>query len=387
MCCFKINTTNCCVIYTDYFFTIVAECLHSPFFLKFPKAQLDLMDELFAPRVGGIKPTKEAAREVKLNPEVYAEQLSQGKWSPNEWNASTRKKRDGTPYIYLKEKWRTENAGWNPFGTMKSNPDKFTQWRQANTIKRQYKAPSTYLWQTKPLEAGQQQMIYDSETASIAQQLAEKKREQFMGGESLFITYTDAQGKVHKIRNPKVTKDMLNRLPAHYWTRRYLQTVFGDGVKISSAASYAIHMLGPTAPDSFKNWWVRKFPGETSVRKDHVLLFLRDLGGGDQVIGEPSVSVKRKLDKLVASEYYERQRPLKKLKPVDPEVAQAVLNRREYYEKIAKSKRDQNLAALKNDYTKNWAQYAQAGFEAATAKKSKPKSFGEGMNVEQPGTS
>lgn len=135
-----------------------------------------------------------------------------------------------------------------------------------------------------------------------------------LGGEKLFLQHMDADGNIHRLRNPKVSPEQIKSLQeqtAKWHSLRHLRTLLPDGTKVSPAAAQAIHMLGPLSLPIFVKWWGDRFGTYVNVKKEHVLLFLRELETG-QVNTPASATLKRKLDALELLEGSTYKPPAKK---------------------------------------------------------------------------
>jgi len=118
------------------------------------------------------------------------------------------------------------------------------------------------------------------------------KREK-LGGD-LFINFVDASGQIQRMRNPDIDKQALLGMPARWYAQKTIKLLF-PRKKVTPAASMIIHALGPDSSLIFKQWWEGSFGNQDTVKKEHVLLFVRELEDGE-INDERSKAMKTLLD-------------------------------------------------------------------------------------------
>lgn len=213
----------------------------------------------------------------------------------------------------------------NPFGTLKNRPDPYTAWLMNVKSSVEAKKPDR-----RRVDWHDEYAIekWEKEETAYQKELAKKKRESksaLLNGQSLFLeAYDPNTHTIIKTRNPAVTKEMLRDMPKHYWSKIELQKVL-PGKKISNAVSMEIHALGPEAGTSFASWFLANYPLIETVKKEHVLLWLRDLPNTNE-----------RFRKRMASVEELRQEKPKKQRVYSTEEGLMIAKRKSELEKIKK---------------------------------------------------
>ena len=168
-----------------------------------------------------------------------------------------------------------------------------------------------------------------------------------LGGE-LFTTFIDANGEIHRMRNPAIGKEDLARMPSRWYTQKTIKLLFGDK-NVSPAASLIIHALGPESANIFKKWWGESFGNLPGVKKEHVLLFIRELEDG-QVDDKRSGSIKKILDKVRADAVEKNVLPKERVKRKPSDYEKMVKSYRQEIAEERKGARGVKNAAVAKKY-------------------------------------